>query len=79
MQRDDKKAMNEGHSYANRSAQIKEEFNTFKRNHKGDNFADIIEGEPLMPQVGRQLIGFMKSIPHKAKEVYDAYTSFLFG
>lgn len=71
--------MDEPHSFTNRSTQLVEEFNDFKRNHKGDAFADIVEGEPLMPQVGENWVGFLKTIPHKAHGVYAAFKTFLFG
>lgn len=71
--------MDEPHSYTNRSKQLVEEFNDFKRNHKGDAFADIVEGEPLMPQVGKNMLGFLQSIPHKAIDVLKAFRIFLFG
>ena len=56
--------MDESHSYSNRSAQLKDEFNTFKQNHEGDAFGDLIEGQPTMAQVGRNFMGFLKTIPH---------------
>ena len=67
--------MDEVHSYTNRSAQLKEEFNTFKRNHEGDAFGDIVEGEPTMRQVSKNFGGFLRTIPHKAKEVVDAFVN----
>lgn len=70
--------MDEPHSYTNRTRQVVEEFNDFKRNHKGDAFADIIEGEPLMTEVGKNWIGYLKTIPHKAKETLNAFKIFLF-
>ncbi|MBF0380835.1 MAG: 4Fe-4S dicluster domain-containing protein [Magnetococcales bacterium] len=71
--------MDEPLSYTNRSAQLKEEYNDYKRNHEGDTFADIIEGEPTMPQVGQHAIGFLKTVPHKASDVLKAFKIFLFG
>jgi tetrathionate reductase subunit B len=71
--------MDEPHSFTNRSAQLKEEFNEYKRNHEGDTFADIIEGEPTMPQIGGHAIGFLKTVPHKANDVLKAFKIFLFG
>jgi ferredoxin len=71
--------MDEPHSYTNRSAQLREEFNTFKKNHEGDTFADIVEGESTMPQVGQHMVGFLKTIPHKAKDVLDAFMNLFFG
>ncbi|MBF0455841.1 MAG: 4Fe-4S dicluster domain-containing protein [Magnetococcales bacterium] len=71
--------MDEPHSYTNRTEQLKEEFNDYKRNHEGDAFADIVEGEPTMPQIGEHAIGFLKTIPHKAADVLKAFRIFLFG
>ena len=72
--------MDEVHSYQHRTQQLKEEFNTFKVNHEGDTFADIVEdGEPTMVQVGKHSIGFLKSIPHKAVDAFNAFKLFLFG
>ena len=51
------------------------EFNTFKKNHEGDAFGDIVEGEPTMGQVGNNFLGFLRTIPHKAKEVFEAYVN----
>jgi len=67
--------MDEAHSYTNRSAQLRDEFNTFKKNHEGDAFGDIVEGESTMRQVGQNFVGFMNTIPHKAKEVFDAFVN----
>ena len=63
----------------NRTAQLRGEFNDFKRNHKGDAFGDIVEGEPTMPQVAKNMVGFIKTIPHKAKDVFKAFGIFIFG
>ncbi len=70
--------MNESHSYTDRATKLKEEFNTFKRNHKGDAFGDIVEGEPTMPQVGQNMVGFLNTIPHKAKNVFNSFVNFIF-
>ncbi len=67
--------MDEPHSYKNRSTQLREEFNTFKRNHEGDAFGDIVEGEPTMRQVVQNFGGYLRTIPHKAKEVFDAFVN----
>jgi hypothetical protein len=67
--------MDEPHSYINRSTQLREEFNTFKRNHEGDAFGDIVEGEPTMRQVAQNFGGYLRTIPHKAKEVFDAFVN----
>jgi hypothetical protein len=75
----DWEVMNEAHSYTNRSAQLKEEFNTFKRNHKGDAFGDIIEGESTVVQVAKNMGGFLRTIPHKAADVIKAFATFIFG
>lgn len=71
--------MDEPHSYTNRSDQLVSEFNDFKKNHEGDTFADIVEGEPTMPQIANHWIGFLKSIPHKAKDTFNTFKVFLFG
>ncbi len=71
--------MDEPHSYLNRTAQLRDEFNDYKRNHKGDTYSDIIEGEEVMPQVLNLFVGFMKSIPHKFKGVWDAFANLLLG
>jgi hypothetical protein len=67
--------MDEPTSYTNRSTQLKEEFNTFKRNHDGDAYGDLVEGERTMNQVGKNFVGFLRTIPHKAKDVFDAYVN----
>jgi len=67
--------MDEPTSYTNRSVQLKEEFNTFKRNHDGDAYGDLVEGERTMNQVGKNFVGFLRTIPHKAKDVFDAYVN----
>jgi tetrathionate reductase subunit B len=71
--------MDEPHSYTNRTTQLKEEFNDYKRNHKGDTFSDIIEGESTMLQITEHFVGFMKTIPHKAKDVLRSFRIFIFG
>lgn len=57
--------MDEPHSYMNRSSQVREEFNDFKRNHEGDAFGDIIEGENTMSQVTENMLHFLGTVPHK--------------
>jgi Fe-S-cluster-containing dehydrogenase component len=75
----DWEVMSEAHSYTNRSVQLRREFNTFKRNHKGDAFGDIVEGEPTMRQVAQNMTGFLRTIPHKAKDVLNSFAIFIFG
>ena len=70
--------MDEPHSYENRTDQLKEEFNDFKRNHEGDAFGDIVEGESTMYHVGKNMKDFVASIPHKASDVIDAFKRLLF-
>ena len=70
--------MDEPHSYNNRTDQLKEEFNDFKRNHIVDGYGDIVEGESTMRQVGKNMGNFLHSIPHKASEVIKAFKKLLF-
>ena len=46
--------------YEERNAGIKEDFNAFKRNHKGTQFGDIIEGETSAAGFSKQVIRNMK-------------------
>lgn len=71
--------MDENHSYKFRSRQLVEEFNTFKKNHFGDAFADIVEGESTMYWVGKNMADFIASIPHKAAGVFNAFKKLIFG
>jgi len=70
--------LDEERSYKNRTAQLKDEFNEFKTNHEGDAFGDLREGETTMSQVGQNFVGFMRTIPHKAAEVVDAWVNMYF-
>ncbi len=70
--------MDEPQSYLNRSTQLREEFNTFKRNHEGDAFGDIIEGEPTMPQVTGNMVHFLQTIPHKFELAWKTLKNLLF-
>jgi tetrathionate reductase subunit B len=70
--------LDESRSYTNRTTQLKEEFNDFKRNHDGDAYGDIIEGNRTMNEVGKNFAGFLRTIPHKAKEVADAWINLYF-
>ena len=71
--------MDEPHSYKNRTSQLREEFNTFKRNHQGDAFGDIVEGESAMYHVAKNMVDFVRSVPHKASVVLDAFKRLFFG
>ncbi len=71
--------MDEPHNYKHRTAQQREEFNTFKRNHHGDAFGDIVEGENTMYHVGKNMSDFIASIPHKFHDVVAALKKLLFG
>jgi len=71
--------MDEPHSYQNRTSQLREEFNTFKRNHQGDAFGDIVEGESTMYHVGKNMVDFVRAVPHKAGVVLDAFKNLFFG
>lgn len=57
-------------SYEHRSAQLKEEFNAFKRNHRGMMHGDIIEGETgpggFTWQILKHSINFLTEIFEKA-------------
>lgn len=75
----DKDIMDEVHSYRHRSAQLREEFNDFKRNHKSMQQGDIIEGESTMKQVFTNLGAFMEEIPEKAKGVATSLKRLLIG
>ncbi|MEE9614924.1 MAG: 4Fe-4S dicluster domain-containing protein [Thermodesulfobacteriota bacterium] len=56
-------------SYRHRSAQMKEEYNTFKKNHEGFH-GDLTEGgSHIVVQVVRNFLGFLKEIPAKAGRV----------
>lgn len=48
--------------YNDRSVDLKEDFNAFKRNHNGLSFGDIVEGEKETSSLGftRQVVGDMK-------------------
>ena len=70
--------LDESRSYTNRTTQLKEEFNDFKKNHEGDAFGDIIEGNSTMNEVGKNFAGFLRTIPHKAKVVADAWINLYF-
>lgn len=61
--------MSENKSYTNRTVQLKEEFNNFKREHPGDAFGDIVEGESTMYWVKKNMVDFVAEIPHKASGV----------
>ena len=71
--------MDEPHSYTNRTTQLRREFNAYKRNHKGDTFSDIVEGESTMLQITEHFFGFMGSIPHKLSQVLKSFGTFIFG
>lgn len=68
--------MDEPRSYTNRSTQLREEFNTFKRNHDGGAYGDIVESNRTMNEVGKNFVSFLRTIPHKAKEIFDACVNF---
>jgi hypothetical protein len=70
--------LDESRSYTNRTTQLKEEFNDFKKNHDGDAYGDIIEGNRTMNEVGKNFVGFLRTIPHKAKVVADAWINLYF-
>jgi len=67
--------MDESRSYTNRTTQLREEFNAFKTNHDGDAYGDIVEGNRTMNEVGKNFVRFLRTIPHKAREVVDAYVN----
>lgn len=46
--------------YSERSTALKEDFNAFKRNHKGTQFGDIIEGETSTVGFSKQVVRNMK-------------------
>lgn len=46
--------------YSERSTALKEDFNAFKRNHKGMQFGDIIEGETSAVGFSKQVVRNMK-------------------
>jgi len=48
--------------YTDRSVNLKEDFNAFKRNHKGLSFGDLIEGEKETTSFGfaKQVVGHMQ-------------------
>jgi hypothetical protein len=71
--------MDEPHSYKNRTAQLRQQFNTFKRHHQGDAFGDIVEGESTMYHVGKNMVDFVRAVPHKAGVVLDAFKNLFFG
>ena len=60
--------MDESHSYTkSKHPNFVNEFNTFKKNHKGDAFGDIVEGESTDASGrGKNMVGFLRTIPHKA-------------
>ena len=45
-----------GDSYTDRSAQLREEFDDFKRYHKGEQHGDIIESETSPVGMGKQVV-----------------------
>lgn len=51
---------NPGECYKERSSQMKEDFNSYKRNHNGMQFGDIIEGDVSTVKFTGQLIRNMK-------------------
>ena len=71
--------MDEPESYKRRTVQLKEEYNDFKRNHHGDAFADIVEGESTMYWVAKNMVDFLASIPHKASGVLGNLKKLIFG
>ncbi len=71
--------MDEPESYKHRTTQLKAEYNDFKKNHHGDAFADIVEGESTMYWVGKNMVDFIASVPHKAKTVFGNLAKLIFG
>lgn len=71
--------MDEPLSYTRRTAQIREEFNDFKRYHKGLQHGDIIEGESTMRQVFKNLGAFLAEIPHKSVEFFGSLKRLIIG
>jgi len=71
--------MDEPKSYKNRTAQQKEEFNDFKRNHQGMQHGDLIEGESTIGQVFKNLGSFLAEIPPKSLEVLGTLKKLISG
>ena len=67
--------VDDSRSYKNRTTQLRREFNTFKRNHDGDAYGDIVEGNRTMKEVGKNFARFLRTIPDKAKEVVESYVN----
>lgn len=71
--------MDEPHTYKKRTQQMVSEFNDYKRYHEVQQHGDIIEGEPTMPQVYRNLQSFLAEIPHKSHVIVDIIKRLISG
>ena len=71
--------MDEPHSYKHRTAQLKSEYNAFRRNHHGEQFGDLIEGESTMGGVIYNLRAFLPEIPHKFGIILRTIKHLIFG
>ena len=70
--------MDEVHGYLHRTEQLKEEFNEFKRNHKGESHGDLIEGESTTKHIIKNMGTFVEEIPHKFIEIGKALKRLIF-
>lgn len=71
--------MDEPLSYTSRTTQLKDEFNDFKRNHKGMMHGDIIEGESTIKRVFENLGAFFAEIPHKSADFFGNLKRLIIG